>query len=1510
MGNQKDPTGAVLVVGGGIAGIQASLDLAESGYRVYMAEKRSAIGGHMAQLDKTFPTNDCAMCTISPKLVDVGRHLNIEIMTGTEVTGIEGEAGSFDVRLKHHPRYIDQEKCTACGDCEKACPVEIPGRFDENLVRQKAAHKLYPQAVPNAFAIEKKGISPCRDACPAGQRAQGYIAHIHNGDYEAAYRTILLDNPFPGICGRICNHRCEDACNRAKLDEALDIRALKRFVTDKIYKTPYVPTEPAERKFDEKVAIIGAGPCGLAAARDLCELGYAVRVFEALPVGGGMLRVGVPEYRLPTDVIDREVQAIADLGVEIEYNHPVTDVEELFNAGFHSVLIAVGAHEGIKLEIPGADLDGVITNTTFLRDVRLGTSPEMGERIAVVGAGDVAMDCARTSIRLGKDVAVYYRRSREDAPADPLEIEHGEEEGIDFNFFSNPVAVLSDEQGRVRGLRLQKMQAGEPDEQGRRRPVPIADSDYEVECDNVIFSVGQKAGLAFLPPDAGVEISKDNTIVADPDTCATSRAGLFAAGDSTTGTAFVIEAVASGHRAARGIHAHLRGEPLAPSLTDRLPVADIPVEELEARADQGELVRSSRLGVRTLSASERSASFEEVSLGYTEAEAQIEAERCLSCGVCSECYACVEACKADAVNHEEVEREETINVGAVVLAPGYEIYDAHLSQEYGFGRFPNVVTAMQFERMLSASGPSHGHVKRPGDGKTPKRIAFLQCVGSRDQKHDYCSSVCCMYAAKEAIMAKEHEPGTDVAIFFMDTRSFSKGYDEYYRRAEERYGVRYERCRVSRLTEDPDTGNLGVRYVKQGKLATEEFDLVVLSVGMEISQSVRELGATLGIELDHNGFCKTTLFDPLETTRQGIYVAGPFREPKDIPETVVEAGGAACKAGTLLAASRGTLARAPEYPPEREVAAEAPRVGVFVCHCGSNIGGYLDVPAVAAYAGRLPNVAHYEDNLYTCSQDTVAHITEIVVEKGLNRVVVASCSPRTHEALFQDSLRAAGLNPALFEMANIRNQCSWVHSDDWDGATEKAMDLLRGAIARASRLEPIHSMEFPVIKSALVVGGGVAGMTAALELADQGFPVNLVEQSSQLGGNLRKVRYLEDGTNPAQWLAGMVAKTIDHPEITVHLDTNISDLGGFKGNYVSTIETADSTERIEHGVAVVATGAREYRGPEYGLGTHADVMTALDFEQFLYRKGGGNGVDDAPELSARPLPESVAMILCVGPAEKFCSRTCCTTAIKNAIALKEQKPDARVTILYKDVRTFGFKERLYTEARRLGVTFRRYEMSRKPDVSLSEVGVSLTYLDADNAKEYTLTPQLLVLAEPTVPNDDAGQLATKLKVPLDGDGFFLEAHVKLRPVDFQSDGLYLAGLAHYPKFMDEAIAQAQAAAARAATVLSKDMIHAEGIVASVEQSLCVGCLTCVRVCPYEVPVMQAEAVGVGGIIGAAFIEPATCHGCGVCAGECPAKAIQLAHYTDEQVSAVVEKLFEDRERYHGKRSDETAVGGC
>ncbi len=1506
-----DVTGSVLVVGGGIAGIQASLDLAESGYKVYLAEKKTAIGGHMAQLDKTFPTNDCAMCTISPKLVDVGRHLNIEVLTGVEIDGLDGEAGNFRVRVRRNPRYIDPDKCTACGDCETVCPVEIPGRFDEGLVRQKAAHKLYPQAVPNAYAIEKRGISPCRDACPAGQRAQGYIAHIRNGDYDAALRTIKLDNPFPGICGRICNHRCEDACTRAKVDEALDIRALKRFVTDRAYQRPYEPPEPAERRFDERVAVVGAGPCGLTAARELCQRGYAVTVFEALPVAGGMLRVGVPEYRLPDAIIDREVREIVDLGVALKLDHPVTDVDALFSEGFSAVLVAVGAHEGIRLPIPGADLPGVLTNTTFLRDVRLGNPPELGEKVVVVGAGNVAMDCARTAVRLGSEVEVHYRRSRDDASADPLEIEHAEEEGVAFHFFSNPVAVLAGPDGRVRGVRLQKMRPGEPDENGRRRPVPVEGSEYEVACTNVIFSVGQRAGLAFLPEDAGVEITPQNTVAVDPETCATARPGLFAAGDSTTGTAYVIEAVASGHKAARGIHAFLRGEAVEATARERLPVAELDQAELLERVERGELRRQGRLGVQTLDPGARRETFDEVSLGYTEDEARAEAARCLACGVCSECHACVDACKAGAVVHEELPREEELRVGAVVLAPGYELYDARLSQEYGFGRYPNVVTAMQFERMLSASGPTQGHVRRPGDDRTPKRIAFLQCVGSRDQEHDYCSSVCCMYAAKEAIMAVEHEPGTEVTVFFMDTRSFSKGYDEYYRRARDKYGIRYERCRISRVLEDPGTGDLLVRSVKDGKARTDRFDLVVLSVGMEIAPAVRDLGGRLGVALDDYGFCHTSLFAPLESSRPGIFVAGPFREPKDIPETVVEASGAACRAGTLLAAARGTLTVEASFPPERDVAGEEPRIGVFVCHCGSNIGGFLDVPSVAEYVSDLPGVVHAEANLYTCSQDTVVHITETVKEQGLNRVVVASCSPRTHEPLFQDAVRAAGLNPALFEMANIRNHCSWVHAGDWEGATEKAMDLVRAAVARAARLAPINALEFPVRKSALVIGGGAAGMTAALDLADQGYPVHLVEKTAELGGNLHRVRFLESGKSPAGFLHDLIRRTASHPNVQVYLGTEVAETGGFRGNFTSVLERPDGeTVRVEHGVVIVATGAREYRGPEHGLGSHPDIVTALDFEEFLYRKAGGNGHDGTPGLTARSVPDRVAMILCVGPAEAFCARTCCTTAIKDALVLKELRPDAEVTILYKDIRTYGFKERLYTEARRRGVRFRRYDETRPPEVSVEWNSVRVDYVDAATGRATTLRPRMLVLAEPMVPREDGRDLATRLKVPLDADGFFLEAHVKLRPVDFQSDGMYLAGLAHYPKFLGEAVAQARAAAARAVTVLSKETLRSEGAVARVDEERCAGCLTCVRVCPYEVPEMRADRVGSGGIAGAAYIEPATCHGCGVCAGACPANAIQVAHFTDDQVGAAVVGLLEGHTPYRGTRNEDTAIGGC
>jgi heterodisulfide reductase subunit A-like polyferredoxin len=1388
----QNPIGAVMVVGGGIAGMQAALDLADQGFKVYLVEKKSAIGGHMAQLDKTFPTNDCAMCNISPKLVDVGRHLNIEILTDSEVLNIDGTAGDFNVTLKRNPRYVDVSKCVGCGDCVTVCPVSIANPYEEGLEDHKAAYRLYTQAVPSAYAIEKAGVAPCRDGCPAGQRAQGYIALIAEGRYREALRVIKEDNPFPSVCGRTCHHPCEGACSRALIDQAVSIMGLKRFVVDYSLAYGREPVTPAARTEPEWVAVVGAGPAGLTAAHDLAKLGYGVTIYEALPVAGGMMRVGIPAHRLPKGVLQQDIDDILSLGVVLKTNSPVKNPAALLDEGYDAVCLATGiSSRDHSLGFEGEEAEGVHSAATFLRKINLGEPVTIGERVAVVGGGITALDAAAVARRLGpKEVHLVLDRPRGELPAYHWELEAVDAEGINL-IERATVTRIRTQDDKVVGIDLSQTAPGTVvDSNGRRRPKLKAGTEFILDVDTVIATIGQFSDLNYLD-------TQFDDLVVDRHTFACEIPGLFIVAGRKTGASYIIDAVALGHQVSTSIHRYLKDQPLTRSSSPGVPVAKSSRQELNQRVESGEISVQPRAESAMLPMEERVTGFREVILGLTEHQARYEAARCLQCGVCSECLACVYACGTDAIDHDMIAKEVAIDVGAVILAPGYQAYHAELSEEFGYGRYQNVITALQFERLLSASGPTMGHVTRISDNKPPQRIAFLQCIGSRDQEHDYCSAVCCMYATKEAMIAKEHSPGMDVHIFMMDMRAFSKGYWSYFERAKQRYGIQYHRSRVSSLQEDPLSNDLILQYCDEnGESHVEQFDMVVLSVGMEISESVKELGKQIGVELDQYGFCHTVQFNPLETNRPGVYAVGPFREPKDIPESIVEASGAAASSATLLSNSRWKLSQKADYPTEKDVANEKPRIGIFVCHCGSNIGGFLDVPELTEYARGLPHVVHTEHSLYACSQDSIKLIAERIQEQNLNRVIVASCSPLTHGPLFQDCLRSTGLNPYLLEMANIRNQCSWVHSDDWDVATEKSKDLVRMAVARSALLAPQTMVEVSVERSALVVGGGAAGMTAALTLANQGFPVYLVEKESELGGNLRFVYTSQFATetsqsqeNPQVILEELTNEVTDHPAIQTHVESTVTNSSGFRGNFSSTIRDKNGrTTNISHGITILATGGVEYQGPEFGFGTHAGIITQLKLEDLLE-----NHFTQIQALN------SVVMIQCIGPAEKYCSRICCLVALKNAIQLKKINPKIAITILYKDIRVYGFKERLYQEARRLGIIFLRYDNEHIPSVTKNpkitgEVGLKIRAWDTTIRRYLHLEPDLVVLSMPVVPGPETQQLASIFKVSTDSDGFFSEAHIKLRPVDSTTDGIFMAGMALYPKLLDETIIQAQAAA--------------------------------------------------------------------------------------------------------------------
>ena len=993
--------GAVLVVGGGVAGIQASLDLADSGFKVYLIDQSPSIGGVMAQLDKTFPTNDCSMCILSPKLVATGRHPNIIILTNSEVAGLEGEAGSFEVKLRRKSRYILEDKCTGCGDCAQKCPIVVLDSFNERLANRSAVYVKYPQAVPLKYMIDR--------------------------------------------------------------------------------------------------------------------------------------------------------------------------------------------------------------------------------------------------------------------------------------------------------------------------------------------------------------------------------------------------------------------------------------------------------------------------------------EKCIGCGTCEE------ICKAHAIQYDQDDSEVKLKVGSIILAPGFESFDARLKTEYGYGRFSNVVTSIEFERILSASGPYGGLVLRPSDGEIPKKIAFIQCVGSRDFQlgNNYCSAACCMYGMKEAVIAKEHTSSKlDAKIFFMDMRSYGKEFDAYYERAQGEWGIQFVRSRVAGVTEDPKTGNLFVHYVEDETPKTEEFDMVILSTGMQPPKNVEKLAKSLGIKLNKYNFCETEAFSPMETSKPGILVCGAFSAPKDIPESVAQASGAAAKAMSIIASERGTQITVKEYPPERDVSQEEPRIGVFVCHCGINIGGVVNVPEVVGYAKTLPHVVYAEANLYTCSQDTQKLIRDKIVQNKLNRVIVASCTPRTHESLFKETVQESGLNPYLFEMTNIRDQCSWVHMHEPKKATEKAKDLVRSVVAKAQLLKSLEKPLINVIPVCLILGGGVSGMTAACELAEQGFEVHLVEREKDLGGHLRTIRYLlGKGDDPKAKLDALVRAVQKNGKIHVYLGAEVVDIYGFVGNFKSKIRQQDGKEKeIEHGTVIVATGAAEYRPTEYLYGKDERVVTQHELEQKL-AEGKFKG-------------KSVVMIQCVGARNEErpnCARICCGQAIKNALKIKEVAPESEVYVLYKDMRAYGFKEDYYREAAAKGVLFVNYDDERQPQVVNCNGQLKITFWEPVIGEKFEVEPDLLVLSAATVPNLDNKHVAEMLKVPLTKDGFFLEAHMKLRPVDFATEGVFLCGMAHSPKYIDESIAQACAAAARAATILSKKTIEMEGIIANVSEDLCSGCRICEYLCPYSAVEMKDKE---GKPI--AHVVEALCKGCGACGAACPTKAITMGHFTTDEVLAQIE----------------------
>jgi heterodisulfide reductase subunit A len=845
------------------------------------------------------------------------------------------------------------------------------------------------------------------------------------------------------------------------------------------------------------------------------------------------------------------------------------------------------------------------------------------------------------------------------------------------------------------------------------------------------------------------------------------------------------------------------------------------------------------------------------------------------------CRGCEKFCPTNAINFEDKYKDITLNVGAVVLASGSGAYNPGIYDTFGYSQSANIITSTEFERILSASGPYGGHLLRPSDKAEPEKIAWLQCVGSRDTHHGargYCSGVCCTYAIKEAILAKEHSSnGLDTAIFYIDIRTFGKDFERYYNRAKDDLGVRFVKSRITHVEPMGENGKHTICYVDAaGHRQAEEFDMVVLSVGLGVRDEAISLARKLNVDLNHYQFAKAGGFDPVQSSRPGIYVCGAFTEPKDIPTSVIDASAAAGKVGTRLADSRWTLTKTKELPAEIDVKGEPPRIGVFVCCCGTNIAGFVDVPAVVEFAKTLPNVVYAEQNMFSCSQDTQTQISATIKEHRLNRVVVTACTPKTHEPLFQETLINGGLNKYLFEMANIRNQCSWVHKNDMDKATEKSKDLLHMAVAKVALHEPLVEPRMEINQAALVIGGGVAGMTAAQTLAAQGYKTFLVEKNERLGGQALSLSETWQSEPVGPFLDHLIADVTSNENIVLLLNASVDSADGFIGNFKTTIQSNGNRQVLEHGVTVIASGAEEFKTDDYLYGQDQRVLTGLELQKKILN---GDGFDSC---------HTAVFVQCVGsriPQRPYCSKVCCTQSLKSALSLKAKNPTMDIFILYRDLRSYGLREDLYREARDQGIKFIRYDNEKELAVRSAENGLQITFSDQVLRRQMVITGDLLVLASAVV-TEKSNPLAQIYKVPQNDDGFFAEAHVKLRPNDFATDGVFVCGLAHAPKPIEESISQAQAAASRAVTVLSALEVSVSGTVAVVDPNCCSSCGVCVEICPYSAPQFIENT-------GKAEIQATLCKGCGLCVASCRSGAIHLKGFDTGQIMAQLKTCLFD-----------------